>query len=266
MLLTTLPIRDGIGAEVDVGREELADQRAEGISLRQARDLVAELEVLQDVLHIGREAIEIGLEVGPELLLAGAGLEIAQGEFGRVVEGLARCLPEGRVLMDDLGRVEGRLHLQHRLLGGLQHGIQPAQHCHRQDHIAVLTAHVEIPKHVVGDAPDEVGDPVELALFHGRPLEPVGCRAGLRMPQVWAGWVVRDPHAAGFETQGHRWAAPTRGGELSNTSVGGVLGTATPGLFNLVPSLRLLELSGPFGGATPGPCHLWLLQLEHLAA
>jgi len=46
-------VQDGVGAEVDVGRQELVDQRAEGIGLGEAWDLVAELEALEDVLDVG---------------------------------------------------------------------------------------------------------------------------------------------------------------------------------------------------------------------
>ena len=76
------------------GDEQLLDQRAERIGLGEPRDLVAELELLEDVLHVGREAVEVGLEVGLELLLAGAGLEVAQRELGGVVEGLAGGLAQ----------------------------------------------------------------------------------------------------------------------------------------------------------------------------
>ena len=65
-----------------------------------------------------------------------------------------------------LGLVERGLHVEHGLLGRLEHGVEPAQDGHRQDHVAVLAADVEVAQHVVGDAPDEVGDPVQLALFH----------------------------------------------------------------------------------------------------
>ena len=58
------------------------------------------------------------------------------------------------------------LHVEHGLLGRLQHGIEAAQHGHRQDDVAVLAADVEVAQHVVGDAPDEVGDPVQLRSFH----------------------------------------------------------------------------------------------------
>ena len=67
-------VQDRVRAEVDRRVEELLDQRAERVGLRQRRDLVAELEVVEDVLDVRREAVEVGLEVGLQLLLAGARL------------------------------------------------------------------------------------------------------------------------------------------------------------------------------------------------
>ena len=64
----------GLRAEVDRRVEELLDQVAEGVGLGERGNLVAELEVVEDVLDVGREAVEVGLEIGLELLLAGAGL------------------------------------------------------------------------------------------------------------------------------------------------------------------------------------------------
>ena len=46
----------------------------------QPRDLVAEFEVVEDVLHIRQEPVELGLKVGGELLAVGAGTQVAQGE------------------------------------------------------------------------------------------------------------------------------------------------------------------------------------------
>jgi hypothetical protein len=85
----TEPSPHRVGAEVDVRRKQLLDQCAERVGLGEPRNLVSEFEVLEDVLHVRREAVEVGLEVGLELLLAGAGLEVAQREPGGVVEGLA---------------------------------------------------------------------------------------------------------------------------------------------------------------------------------
>ena len=37
-------------------------------------------------------------------------------------------------------------------LVGSKHGVEPAQHGHRQDDVAVLPADVEVAQHIVGDA------------------------------------------------------------------------------------------------------------------
>ena len=159
-------VHHGVGAQVDVGRGELLDQRAERVGPGEARDLVAELEAVEDVLHVGREPVEPGPEVGLELLAARAGAQIAQGEPGGVVEGLPRRLAEGGVLPHHAGLVERGLHVENGLLTVLQHRVQPPQHGHRQDHIAILAAHIEVAQHVVRDAPDVARDPVEVAVAH----------------------------------------------------------------------------------------------------
>ena len=45
-------MEDRTGTQVHVRREELLDQRAQGVGLGQAGDLVPELELLQDVLDV----------------------------------------------------------------------------------------------------------------------------------------------------------------------------------------------------------------------
>jgi hypothetical protein len=82
--------------EVDVGVEEFVDQRAERVGARKRRELITELEVLEDVLDVRREPVEVVLEVGQELLLAAAGLEVAQCELRGVVERLARGITRAR--------------------------------------------------------------------------------------------------------------------------------------------------------------------------
>jgi hypothetical protein len=62
--------------------EEFLDQCAQGVRLGEAGTLIAELEILQDLLHVGGEAVEIGFEIGAEPLLAGEGTQVAQSEFG----------------------------------------------------------------------------------------------------------------------------------------------------------------------------------------
>jgi hypothetical protein len=153
-------------AEVDGRRQELLDQGPDGVGFGQPRDLVAELEALQDVLHVRREAVEVRLEVGLQLLLAGAGAQVSEGEPRGVVERLARRLPQRLVLVDDSRFVQRRLHVEHRLLGRLKHRVQAAEHGHGQDHIAVLSPNIEIPQDIIGDSPDEVYDLIVLGVIH----------------------------------------------------------------------------------------------------
>ena len=174
-----------VGAQVDIGQREPLDQRAERVGLRETRDLIAELEAVQDVLHVGREAIEPSPEVGFELLAAGAGAQVAQGELRGVVEGLARCLAQRRVLLYHAGLIQRGLHVEDGLLAVLQHGVQPPQHGHRQDHVAILAAHVEVAQHVVGDAPDVVRDPVQVAVAHAMRAPPMPPLLWPRTPR-WA--------------------------------------------------------------------------------
>ena len=46
--------QDGLRAQVDRGVEELLDERAQGVGFGQAGDLIAELEIVDDLLHVGR--------------------------------------------------------------------------------------------------------------------------------------------------------------------------------------------------------------------
>ena len=125
--------------QVDVRRGELLDQGAQGVRLGEPGDLVAKLEVVEDVLHVRREPVQPGPEVGLQLLAVGASAQVVQGELRGVVELLSRCLPQGRVLLDQAGVVEGGLHVQNRLLALLQYGVEPPQHGHGQDHVPVLS-------------------------------------------------------------------------------------------------------------------------------
>lgn len=61
-------------------------------------------------------------------------------------------------------------HLEHVLLGRLKHGIEPTQHGHRQNHIAVFAAHIDIAQDVIGNIPDKAGEPVKLSLIHENAL------------------------------------------------------------------------------------------------
>ena len=155
-------------ANADTGEDatKARELGAEGIGLGESRELVAEFEVLQDVLHVRREAAKVVLEVGEELLLGAAGFQVAQGKAGGVVEGLSGSEAQGGGLFGDSRAVEQAPGFQDRLLGRLQHSVQPAEDAHGEDDVRVFAALEQVTEDIVGDAPDEVGDPVELGLVH----------------------------------------------------------------------------------------------------
>ncbi|MDB6040332.1 MAG: hypothetical protein JWM99_4173, partial [Verrucomicrobiales bacterium] len=154
------------GTEINVFIEKFLDELAETVRLGKPGDLIPEFEILEDVLHVWRKAVEVGHEIVLKGLLRLARLEIAQEEGGGVVKSFTRGGAKGVVLIRDLFAVERSLHIEHGLFRGLQHGIEAAQDGHRQNDIAVFAAHKDVAKGIVGDAPDEAGDPVELGLVH----------------------------------------------------------------------------------------------------
>ena len=52
--------------QVNVGIEEFVDQGAQRVCLGERTQLVAKFEVVEDVLDVGREAVEVVLEVGKQ--------------------------------------------------------------------------------------------------------------------------------------------------------------------------------------------------------
>ena len=161
-------VQDRFGTEVYLGRQEPADDVAQHVGCGEPGDLVAELELLEDVLDVGREAVQVGVEVVPELLLSCPGGEVLELEGGGIVEGLASSLFDDCGLVLDSDVVQPLLLLKDFSLGGLQHGVQTPEDGHGEDDVAVLASHVEVAEVVVGDSPDEVGYLAELVILQGQ--------------------------------------------------------------------------------------------------
>ncbi len=83
-----------------------------------------------------------------------------------VVKSQSGGLLQSGILVGNAGLVESLFHLEDGSLGGFQDGVEPPDDSHGQDNVAILAPDVNIPKNVVSNAPDEVGDPVELASLH----------------------------------------------------------------------------------------------------
>ena len=74
------------------------------------------------------------------------------------------------MFVGDARVIELLIELEDGFLGGLQHRIQPADDGHGQDHIPVLAPDVHVPEHVIGNVPDESGNPVKVSVGHESPV------------------------------------------------------------------------------------------------
>ena len=144
-----LGVVDDVGVEVD-GGEFLGDQ-IEQVGLGEPVDLDGELEALENVADVGREALHIGRQVLAHVVLVAD--ELLQVEGGRVVEALPGLAQEERLRVEP-GLLLVRQLRQHRRLGRLQHAIETAQHGEGQNDLAVVRLLV-VAAQKVGDRPDE---------------------------------------------------------------------------------------------------------------
>ena len=91
MIIQTRQIADWAGTEVDVFVQKLLDQLAEAIGFGEFGDLIPELEVFDNVLDVGRKAVEVCQKVVFEGLPGLSGLQVTEGKGGGVVERLFGC-------------------------------------------------------------------------------------------------------------------------------------------------------------------------------
>ena len=138
----SVAVSSRLRAQVDARVKQFLDQRADPVGLGEPRNLVVKLEVVEDLLDIGREAVQVSAEVSLELLAASPVPEVAQRKLRGVIECLPRRLSQRLILMDNASLVECGPKVEHGLLGRLEHRVEPADHRHREDHVAVLAAHV----------------------------------------------------------------------------------------------------------------------------
>jgi hypothetical protein len=97
---------------------------------------------------------------------------IARMPMGELVERTAQGafrqprseIRQRAVLLGHFVGIPEPLSLQHRVLGGFEHGVEPSKHGEGQDHVAVLAAYVDIAQPVIGNVPDEVRNLLDLAL------------------------------------------------------------------------------------------------------
>ena len=150
-----LDVADPVRVQVDPGHR--LDDGIEAVARIELLDLVAELELLEDAPCRVGEAVDVGDEIGRDVLAVAQ--QLLESVGADVVEGLLAALPDhagqqaGNGVFRGTGGDQARVFGQHRILGRLQHAIEAAQHDHRQHDQPVLRRAVR-PAQAVGDLPD----------------------------------------------------------------------------------------------------------------
>ncbi len=146
-------VADGLRAQVGGGH--LLHDLEEQVGLVELADELAELEVLEDLAGVLREAVHVGEQVALDVGAAQLGQVHRRG----VVEGLARGLEEellAGVLLQLLHGLELLDLFENLGLAALQHALQAAQDREGEDHAAVLGL-LEVAAEQVGEGPDVGG-------------------------------------------------------------------------------------------------------------
>lgn len=150
-----LQVVDAVRVQVHIRhRPDDGEQPVAGIELF---DLIGELEALEDGPRGGREAVDIGHQIGRDVLRIAQ--QLLEGKRTGVVErmgafrvrGLAQQLLHG-VFRHTLGG-KFLVLFKHLVLGGLQYTIQTAQHHDGKHDEAILWGAVRAAQ-TVGDFPD----------------------------------------------------------------------------------------------------------------
>ena len=172
-----------VGRQVDVGGDELFEDVEQDLLVRHVPHLLLQLEAGDDLFDVVAESAEVFLDVGQQdlLVVRRGGVKLLQGPLAGVVEDVTRGGSQGGVVQF------GGLHLfalevdlrENVRFRRLQQGVEAAQDDHRQDHIAVFAADIDVAEAVVGNGPNEGDQLIVGGLVHDNfacPwLAPMGC-------------------------------------------------------------------------------------------
>ena len=146
-----------VRVQVDIA--ELRDNEVEDVCLAHPLDLVLELEEVEDIAHIPREALDVALEVFLDVV--GVTLEFLEIEGGLVMKplsgGLVQSPFQGFAL--DPATLAPRVFSQNHGFRRGEHAVEPAQHRHGKHDALVLRGPVRAAQQV-GDLPDQVREVV----------------------------------------------------------------------------------------------------------
>ena len=155
-----------IRTKVDIRRNKLLNDSTKDISFDHCVNLISELELCQNFLHIRREAIKIRFKIRLQRLFLCTAGKVTQTERRSITKRLSSSIAECRPLICDTRIIQHFLHFQNCRFGILQHGIQTANNGHRQNNITILATNINISQAVVCDSPYKINNCIMHLIIH----------------------------------------------------------------------------------------------------
>jgi len=161
-----LHVIDALGVQIDPGK--LPYNQEQAVRVIELFDFFLELELVEDLLRLGRKALDVGDEVAPDVV--GVPEQLGEGEGADIVEWLAPVFRGDlrQLAVDGAVRQALRLELlvlfEHGVLGGFKNAVEAPQNGHRQHDASILRRPVGSTQ-LVCDPKYEV-DEILLGGFH----------------------------------------------------------------------------------------------------
>ena len=148
-----LVVLHGLDREVDRGIRQLFKHGPQPLLLRELVHPVAHLELVDDVLDVGREAVEVVDDVRLQTLRVDLVLQRLHREGRGIVERMARNGREERFVVGEPRRIAERLLLHHLGLRLLEHHVNAPQHHERKDDLLVVALLERLHQNIICDIP-----------------------------------------------------------------------------------------------------------------
>ena len=131
-------------AQIDIRGSKFLDNRTKNVCIHHRVDLIAELELIQYYLNIGRKAVKVCDKVYLQCLRFCAAGQILQQKWRRIAKSLSCCIAQRRPLVINLGGIQLLFHSQYCRLCFFQHGIKTTDNRHRKNNITIFATHIYI--------------------------------------------------------------------------------------------------------------------------
>ena len=144
------------------------DDTAQTFCLCEVIHHLAQMELIDDVLHILAEAIQIVCEIHLQSQRVSFALQRLHRKLRCIEEWIVRYAIKDWVLILDVALIKLLLHGKQRFLCWLQQHINAPKHHHGHDDFLILAFLEGIHKHICSNVPDEREQLVVLTLVHIR--------------------------------------------------------------------------------------------------